>query len=198
MTTPSPPCQLILASSSKYRKLLLRRLHIEFATRAPCIDESPQAGELPGALVQRLALSKARSVAIANPDAIVIGSDQIAVFADEIIGKPGSRDASLQQLTRFNGRSVEFMTAVCVLRNNVGFCATHIDRTLVEFRDLRSDEIERYIDAEQPFDCAGAFKAEALGITLFRRVVSEDPTALVGLPLIRTSEMLRRAGLQLP
>ncbi len=189
---------LILASSSKYRKMLLQRLNIPFDYRSPDIDESPKAGESPIEVVQRLASEKAQAVSIANPQAVVIGSDQIAVFDGRIVGKPGNHEAATQQLSSFSGQVVEFLTAVSVICRASGFQEQHIDSTRVGFRQLQADEINRYLKSEKPFDCAGAFKAESLGIVLFESIISEDPTALIGLPLIRTAAMLRHAGLRLP
>jgi septum formation protein len=189
---------LILASTSKYRRMLLERLDLPFECQSPAIDETAGDGELPLDLVERLALRKAESISRKFPGAIVIGSDQVAVFNDRIIGKPGNYDAAQAQLESFSGQVVEFLTAVSVQSAASNFCALHTDRTQVFFRNLQADEIERYLDREKPFDCAGAFKAESLGITLFERISSNDPTAITGLPLIRTASMLREAGLKLP
>ena len=178
--------------------MLLRRLDIPFSCRSPEIDETGKVSESPFKLVERLADEKAESVSIKNPHAIVIGSDQIAVFEGQIIGKPGNHRAAMEQLASFSGQVVEFLTAVSVQCRSSGFNEQHIDTTRVSFRQLQKDEIERYLEIEKPYDCAGAFKAEALGIVLFERIASEDPTALVGLPLIHTAAMLRRAGLRLP
>ena len=198
MNSESLPEMLILASSSKYRKMLLRRFNIPFECRSPEIDETAQTGESPFDLTGRLATQKAEFVSKQYPQAVVIGSDQLAVFEGQIIGKPGSYEAALAQLTCFSGRVVEFLTAVSVQSLNNGFREQHTDCTRVHFRDLQHDEIERYLNEEKPFDCAGSFKAESLGIVLFERISSKDPTALIGLPLIRTAAMLRRAGLRLP
>lgn len=189
---------LILASSSKYRKKLLQRFNIPFDCRSPDIDESPKAHESPFELVGRLATEKAQSVSTENPQAVVIGSDQIAVFEGRIVSKPGGHEMARQQLSSFSGQVVEFQTAVSVICHASGFQEQHTDSTRVSFRQLQSDEINRYLESDKPFDCAGAFKAESLGIVLFESITSEDPTALIGLPLIRTAAMLRRAGLRLP
>jgi septum formation protein len=178
--------------------MLLTRLGIPFECKAPAIDESVREDESPLDLVTRLAAEKARAVALVNPQAIVVGSDQVAVFDDRVIGKPGSRNKALGQLSSFSGRSVEFLTSVSVQCLETGFSQRHVDTTRVGFRHLQGDEIERYLDAEKPYDCAGAFKAEALGIALFEYVRSDDPTALIGLPLISTAAMLRKAGICLP
>lgn len=198
MNNESLPTELILASSSKYRKLLLQRLGIPFDCQAPEIDETAQSGERPIDLAERLAAQKAASVSIRNPQALVIGSDQLAVFNGQVIGKPGNYPAALEQLQSFSGQVVEFLTAVTVQCSENSFAESYIDSTLVRFRALEREEIERYLEKEKPFDCAGAFKAESLGIVLFESISSEDPTALIGLPLIHTVAMLRRAGLQLP
>jgi septum formation protein len=198
MNSESLSTRLILASSSKYRKKLLQRLSLPFECQSPRTDETALADELPGSLVQRLAVQKAVSVAGEHPSAIVIGSDQVAVFNGQIIGKPGDHQTALEQLTSFSGQVVEFLTAVSVQCLGNGFSETHTDCTRVCFRDLQGEEIERYLQQEKPYDCAGSFKSESLGIVLFERISSEDPTALIGLPLIRTAAMLRKAGLQLP
>jgi len=198
MNSESLTPRLILASSSKYRKILLRRFGIPFTSQAPGTDESPGIDKSPGDLVSRLAFEKAECVSNENPQAIVIGSDQIAVCEGQIVGKPGNHPAAQEQLLSFSGRLIEFLTAVSVQCHDTGFKEMHIDCTRVRFRQLQADEIERYLQAETPYDCAGAFKAESLGIVLFESIKSDDPTALIGLPLIHTAAMLRRAGLRLP
>jgi septum formation protein len=198
MNSESLSPRLILASGSKYRKILLHRFDIPFECQAPEIDESPNNNESPVDLVSRLAYEKAAYVSNKNPQAIVIGSDQIAVFRDKIIGKPGTHLVAMEQLLSFSGQRIEFLTSVSVQCAETGFEEQHFDSTRVSFRHLQADEIERYLKAETPYDCAGSFKAESLGIILFESIKSDDPTALIGLPLIRTSAMLRRAGLQLP
>ncbi len=162
------------------------------------VDETCGADEKPLDLVVRLAFEKARAGSNQNPRAIVIGSDQVAVFEGRIIGKPGNHHKATEQLTSFSGQAVEFLTAVSVQCLANGFNEQYVDTTRVTFRQLHGDEIKRYLDAEKPYDCAGAFKAEALGIVLFESISSEDPTALIGLPLIHTAAMLRNAGLRLP
>ena len=189
---------LILASSSKYRKMLLHRFGIPFECQSPDIDESMKENDLPIELVERLAYEKAEAVSRKYPQAIVIGSDQVAVSAGRIIGKPGSHAVAKEQLMSFSGQYIEFLTAVSVQCRANGFEERYIDTTRVRFRTLQADEIERYLEAETPYDCAGAFKAESLGIVLFKSIESDDPTALIGLPLIHTAAMLRRAGLRLP
>lgn len=178
--------------------MLLRRIVRAFECISPNLDESPHANEAPDQLVSRLASEKAAKVAADHRNAIVIGSDQTALFERQIIGKPGTHQRAFEQLSSFSGRSVEFLTAVSVVHQNSGFAEHYTDHTVVQFRQLSADEIERYLQSEQPYDCAGAFKAEALGVVLFERIDNHDPTALIGLPLIETAAMLRRAGLQLP
>ena len=178
--------------------MLLQRFGIPFDCESPDIDETAADDESPYDLVRRLALQKAEAISRQQPQSIVIGSDQMAVFDGQIIGKPGTHQAAIEQLSAFSGQVVEFLTAVSVLCRQSGFSEQYTDRTRVCFRTLQHDEIERYLKQEKPYDCAGAFKAEALGIILFESVTSEDPTALIGLPLIRTADMLRRAGLPLP
>lgn len=198
MNNESLSSKLILASSSKYRKILLHRLGVLFDCHSPSIDESARNNEQPLDLVKRLAAQKAEVITRDWPQAVVIGSDQTAVFDGRIIGKPGTHKAALEQLTAFSGQVVEFLTAVSVQCRDSGFEEHYIDLTKVCFRTLQQEEIERYLEREKPFDCTGAFKAESLGIVLFEQIKTEDPTALIGLPLIHTAGMLRRAGLQLP
>ena len=198
MNDESLSAGLILASSSKYRKMLLHRFGIPFTCQSPGIDESAKINETPDKLVSRLAFEKAERVSIEDPQAVVIGSDQIAVFQGQIVGKPGTHEAATEQLSSFSGQLIEFLTAVSVQCRNTGFKERYVDSTQVSFRLLHSDEIERYLKTETPYDCAGAFKAESMGIALFDSIRSDDPTALIGLPLIHTAAMLRRAGLRLP
>ncbi|MET3605241.1 septum formation protein [Sphaerotilus sulfidivorans] len=188
-----PP--LVLASTSRYRRELLARLRLPFEVRAPEVDETPQPGETPAALSERLALAKARAVAAAHPQAIVIGSDQVAELDGQPIGKPGRHEAAVAQLRAMRGRSVVFHTAVAVLRHDTGFEAVRRVPVTVRVRSLSEVEIETYLRLEQPYDCAGSAKCETLGITLLDAIESDDPTALVGLPLIVTSALLRAAGL---
>lgn len=188
-----PP--LILGSTSRYRRELLARLRLPFDVLAPHVDETPLPGERPADLAVRLALAKARNVAQRAPDAVVIGSDQVADLDGEPIGKPGSHERAVAQLTRMSGRTVVFQTAVCVVRIGIGFEQAELAPVKVSFRDLSPSEIERYLRLEQPYDCAGSAKSETLGIALLSAIDSDDPTALVGLPLIRTCRLLRLAGL---
>ena len=192
----SPGPGLVLASTSRYRRELLARLRLDFDTVRPDVDEAPLVGETPSALALRLAVAKAEAVAALRPDARVIGSDQVADFDGAALGKPGGRDAAIAQLEAMSGREVAFRTAVAVAF--AGHVANALDTTLVRFRDLDRGEIERYVDLEQPWDCAGSFKSEGLGITLFDAIESRDPTALVGLPLVDTVRLLRETGLRLP
>ncbi len=189
---------LILASGSPYRAQLLARLELPFESIAPDIDETPRAGETPSNLSQRLAREKAARIAALQPAAVIVGSDQCAALDGRILGKPGGREQALAQLRAASARAVEFLTAVAVRVPGRATPLTHLDRTRVGFRPLSEPEIERYVDRERPFDCAGAFRAEALGIALFERIDAADPTALIGLPLIALSAMLREAGFEIP
>ena len=196
MLPPSPP-RLILASTSPYRRALLERLGIVFDIVAPQVDETPQAGEAPAALARRLARAKAMAVAATVPDAVVIGSDQVADLDGHSLGKPGSHDKAVAQLRRMRGHSVVFQTAVAVVCQAQGYADERLAEVRVRFRDLSDAEIENYLRAEQPYDCAGSAKSEGLGIALLQAIDSDDPTALIGLPLIRTCELLRAAGIDL-
>jgi septum formation protein len=189
------PPRLVLASTSRYRRELLERLRLRFDVEAPGVDETARPGEKPAATAQRLAAEKARAVAARHPDAVVIGSDQVAELDGEAIGKPGTHERAVAQLRRMSGRTVTFHTAVTVLCIAGGFEGAFVAPVTVRFRPLDHDDIERYLRAEQPYDCAGSAKCETLGIALLEAIESDDPTALVGLPLIRTSELLRRAGI---
>jgi len=191
---PRPP-DLILGSTSRYRRELLERLRLPFTVAAPDVDETPQAGEQPAALALRLALAKAREVAARHPGAVVIGSDQVADLDGQPIGKPGRHDRAVAQLRAMRGRAVVFQTAVAVVRPDTGYERVQLAPVTVRFRDLSDAEIEHYLRTEQPYDCAGSAKCETLGIALLEAIESDDPTALVGLPLIRTCAMLREAGL---
>ena len=193
MTAP-PARPLILGSTSRYRRELLARLKIPFDTASPEVDETPRAGERPADLAVRLALEKAREVASRHPEAVVIGSDQVADLYGEPLGKPGSHERAVVQLRRLSGQTVIFQTALAVVCQASGFEQSDIAAVRVVFRELGDDEIERYLRAEQPYDCAGSAKSEGLGIALLERIDNDDPTALVGLPLIRTCRMIRAAG----
>lgn len=188
---------LILASTSRYRRELLTRLHLPFDVQAPDVDETPLAHEAPRALAERLALEKAREVARRFPQAVVIGSDQVADLAGEPLGKPGDHARATAQLRRMRGQALVFQTAVAVVCQATGFEARDLAPVRVVFRQLDDAAIEKYLRAEQPYDCAGSAKSEGLGIALLESIDSDDPTALVGLPLIRTARMLRAAGVDL-
>lgn len=190
-----PPTPLILASTSRYRRELLERLRLPFRVEAPGVDETPIAGEAPAALAERLALAKAREVSARHPDAVVIGSDQVADLAGTPVGKPGSHDRAVLQLRAMSGRTVQFHTAVAVLRPAAGVERVQRVVVRVRFRELGEAEIEAYLHAERPYDCAGSAKSEGLGIALLDAIESDDPTALIGLPLIVTARLLREAGL---
>lgn len=194
--TPPPPASraLILGSTSRYRHELLSRLRVPFQAVAPGVDETPQTGERPADLALRLALAKARDVARRHPQAVVIGSDQVADLQGEPLGKPGTHERAVAQLRRMRGQTVVFQTALAVVCEATGFEQSDIAAVRVVFRDLDDDEIEHYLRAEQPYDCAGSAKSEGLGIALLERIDNDDPTALVGLPLIRTCHMIRAAG----
>ena len=194
----SPQRPLVLGSTSPYRRELLQRLRIAFSVLAPDVDESPQLGEAPRTLALRLALAKAHAVAVQQPEAVVIGSDQVADLAGHALGKPGTHVRAAAQLRQMSGHSVVFQTAVAVVCQATGFEQVDLAVVTVRFRDLSDAEIERYLRAEQPYDCAGSAKSEGLGISLLDAIDSDDPTALVGLPLIRTCRMLRAAGMLLP
>lgn len=196
--------ELILASSSRYRQELLRRLRLPFRVLSPDIDESPRPREAAAALVERLAAAKAAKVGAGLSEGIIVASDQVAVVAgpqgERILGKPGGRAQALAQLAELSGRQVHFLTSLCV-RAQVGGSRRDggeqlaTETTLVHFRDLSAAEMERYVDREKPFDCCGAFRSEGLGAALLQRIESADPSALIGLPLIRLCAMLRRLGL---
>ncbi|QDL55433.1 Maf family nucleotide pyrophosphatase [Rhodoferax aquaticus] len=193
----TPPLKLILGSSSVYRRELLDRLRLNYSVESPQVDETPFAHERPADLAIRLALAKACAVATKFPAAVVIGSDQVADLDGEPLGKPGSHARAVVQLQRMRGRTVVFQTAVAVVCLGTGFSQHALAPVRVTFRDLTDEEIENYLLAEQPYDCAGSAKSEGLGISLLESIESDDPTALIGLPLIRTSAMLRSAGISL-
>lgn len=194
----SSPSPLILASGSRYRAELLGRLRLPFSQSSPDVDESVRPGEDGATLAQRLALAKAQAIAARRPEAWVIGSDQVAVCEDRLIGKPGNRAGAVEQLRWMSGRPVHFLTAVVLLQQSSDSLYRELDSTLVRFRPLAPEEIERYVDAEPSFDCAGSAKIEGLGISLCEEVQSRDPTTLIGLPLIATAQLLRHAGFTLP
>ena len=186
---------LILASTSRYRRELLERLRLPFTVESPEVDETPLPGEQPAALAQRLSLAKARAVAAKHPEAVVIGSDQVADLDGTPVGKPGTHERAVQQLRAMSGRSVVFQTGVAVVCEARGFSGAALVPVTVRFRTLNDAEIEHYLRTEQPYDCAGSAKSETLGIALLDAIESDDPSALVGLPLIRTCALLRQAGI---
>ena len=189
---------LVLGSTSPFRKALLDKLGIPFITDTPNTDETRRPGETPERLVRRLAEDKARNVASRFPDALVIGSDQVACVGDDILGKPGNRENAIAQLTAASGRAVTFYTGLCLYNAANDQIQLSVEPFVVHFRVLAASQIERYIDREQPFKCAGSFKSEGFGITLFSALEGRDPTTLIGLPLIRLVEMLDRQGICLP
>lgn len=194
----SPIPTLVLGSSSPFRKELLDRLGLPFVTASPAIDETPRTGEPPQELVQRLALAKAVAVAADHPDALVIGSDQVACIDDQILGKPGDRESAIRQLEQASGRCVTFFTGLCLLNSATTRSQVVCEPFRVYFRTLERDRIEHYLDREQPYQCAGSFKSEGLGISLFQRLEGDDPNALIGLPLIRLVTMLQEEGVMVP
>lgn len=187
---------LVLASSSAYRRDLLERLRLPFIVAAPQVDEQPVAEETPRATALRLAEAKARAVAPHYPDALIIGSDQVAVLNGQPLGKPGGREAALQQLLAASSRAIVFHTALCLLDASTADCQLEEVPTTVQMRNYTPTQATRYLELEHPYDCAGSAKIEALGIALVERVESSDPTALIGLPLIALVTMLQRAGVQ--
>lgn len=191
-----PP--IFLASSSKYRSALLDKLGITFQTASPEVDETPFPGERPEALARRLALAKSQTVAASVPMGLVIGSDQVASLDNRLIGKPGSMERATEQLKSSSGRCVEFHTALTVTNAASGESRSALETTYVQFRPLKHDQIHRYLEAERPFDCAGSFKSEGMGIILFQKIEGRDPNALVGLPLIALVDILAEFGVVLP
>lgn len=187
--------RLILASTSRYRRELLQRLRLPFDAVAPGVDETPLPSETPPALAQRLALAKAHAVAQRFPDALVLGSDQVADLRGEAIGKPGDHPRAVAQLQRLSGQRVVFQTALAAVCQASGFEQSVLSTVVVRFRELDDVSIEAYLRAEQPYDCAGSAKSEGLGVALLTTIESDDPTALIGLPLIRTCDLLRAAGM---
>ncbi len=187
--------KLVLASSSAYRRALLEKLGMPFVVASPTIDETPQHDETPRALVARLAAEKASALASQFPRSWIIGSDQVACLDGKILGKPGNMENACTQLTACSGRRVEFLTGLCLLNSDSGDAQTIVEPFAVAFRQLGDEQIRHYLEREQPFDCAGSFKAEGLGIALFERLEGDDPNALIGLPLIRLVTMLQQAGI---
>jgi septum formation protein len=194
MAAPTSP-PLILASTSRYRRELLVRLQLPFTVHAPDVDETPLRDERPADLAIRLALAKAQAVAAQFPNSVVIGSDQVADLHGVPLGKPGNHARAVEQLRAMRGQSVIFQTAVAVVCKAQGFCQHDLAAVRVQFRSLQDAEIENYLRHEQPYDCAGSAKSEGLGIALLEKIDNDDPTALIGLPLIRTCALLRAAGI---
>ena len=190
--------QLILASSSPYRQKLLSRLAVSFECISPDIDESLREDESPEAYVKRLAKAKAEKVGTLHPQSIIIGSDQCSVNQGEILGKPKDHADAIAQLQRASGQSIEFLTGVCIHHHQSERTITWMDTFVVEFRNLSSEEIERYLEVEAPYNCAGSFKSEQLGIALCKAMHGQDPTALIGLPLIKVAQHLRDFGIRIP
>ena len=188
---------LILGSTSKYRRELLQRLRVPFDVVSPDVDETPHPHEAPRDLAMRLALAKAQAVAAQHPNAVVIGSDQVADLNGEPLGKPGTHERAVLQLQKMRGQTVVFQTAVSVVCQASGFAQTELAQIKVRFRDLSDAEIEAYLRAEEPYDCAGSAKSEGLGIALLDAIDNDDPTALIGLPMIRTARLLRATGVDL-
>ena len=188
--------QLVLASTSPFRRQLLEKLQLEFITDSPDIDEARREGETPEQLVARLAEEKARAVAERQADSLIIGSDQVAVIGSEILGKPGSHEKAVAQLKTASGRRVTFLTGLCLYNSATGDSQVEVVPFAVVFRELSESQIENYLKAEQPYNCAGSFKSEAMGIALFERLEGEDPNTLIGLPLIRLVRMLEAEGVR--
>ena len=189
---------LVLASSSIFRKELLERLHLSFTTDSPDIDENQHLNEQPEAYVKRLSLEKAQTVAARQGNSLIIASDQCSVLNGNIHGKPGNHENAIKQLSESSEQRVSFLTGICVLDSLTGNYELDLIPYHVQFRKLSIEEIDRYLKLETPYNCAGSFKSEGLGTTLFKSMEGEDPSALIGLPLIRLCEMLRKFGLQLP
>lgn len=184
--------RLVLASTSPYRKELLARLQLAFVTDNPQVDETPQAGETPAQLVARLAEAKARAVGQRHAGALIIGSDQVAVNGETIVGKPGDHTRATEQLRQAAGKRITFLTGLALFNSTTGQCQVAVEPFTVVFRALSDGQIENYLRREQPYNCAGSFKSEGLGIALFQRMEGDDPNALIGLPLIRLIEMLEK------
>jgi len=190
--------ELVLGSTSPFRHELLEKLGLPFSTAAPDVDENHREGESPRELVMRLAQAKARAVADDHPAALIIGSDQVACVDEQILGKPGSREKAIAQLESMSGKTICFHTGLCLYNAATNKVQVVCDDFRVHFRKLGHEQIVRYVDKEEPFNCAGSFKSEGLGITLFRKLEGDDPNSLVGLPLIRLVSMLDKEGIELP
>jgi len=188
---------LVLASSSPYRKMVLNRLHIPFETFSPQVDESPLPEEAPSQLVMRLSELKARAAKLLYSQSLVIGSDQVAVLEDKILGKPHTHDKAVEQLQMASGKQVDFLTGIALLNTETDKIQVDIVRFGVKFRRLTTSQIENYLKQDMPYNCAGSFKSEGLGIALLERMIGSDPTAVIGLPLIRLVRMLEQEGMQI-
>ena len=187
---------LVLASTSPFRQQLLRRLELPFETAAPEVDESPLPAEAPQHLVARLAEAKARAARQRFPDALIIGSDQVAVIDGDVLGKPGTHAGAVAQLHRASGRRVDFLTGLCLFNSRSGQARTVVEPFAVVFRALSDETVQRYLERERPYHCAGSFKSEGLGIALFEKLVGDDPNTLIGLPLIRLVDLLEAEGIR--
>ncbi|MFC5437613.1 Maf family protein [Rhodanobacter umsongensis] len=198
MISTSVQPRIVLGSTSRYRAELLRRLVPDFEQCAPGTDETPRAGEAPAERALRLAIAKAAAAARGQHNSLIIGSDQVAELDGQVLDKPGTAERACAQLRASSGREVHFHTALCLLDTRDGHQHAHVDHTRVRFRELAAPEIARYIERERPLDCAGSFKCEGLGISLFESIDNRDPSALIGLPLIALARMLRDAGIVLP
>ncbi|MDD1619939.1 MAG: Maf family nucleotide pyrophosphatase [Methylococcaceae bacterium] len=187
--------EIILASASQYRAELLRKLHLDFISCGSNVDETPLPGESPELLAKRLSQAKAEALSAMYPNHLIVGSDQVAVCGNELLSKPGDRTQAIRQLKMQSGQTVRFYTGICVLNSATGHYLNDIDICSVHFKTLSDSQIERYVDLEKPFDCAGSFKSEGLGIALFSRIEGDDPNALVGLPLIKLTGLLARFGI---
>lgn len=185
---------IVLASGSRYRAELLEKLHLPFVANSSDIDETPLEGETPHELAMRLSQAKAQAIAHIFPNHLLIGSDQVAACDNHFLHKPGSRDQAIRQLKMQSGQSIQFYTGISVLNSATGHCLNDIDICSVHFKPLSDRQIERYVDLERPFDCAGSFKSEGLGIALFSRIEGDDPNALIGLPLIKLIALLAEFG----
>lgn len=196
--TPNFMPNIVLASSSPYRRALLEKLQLNFIYDHSHVDESPQPGESAAVLAARLAKAKAEAVAAKYPNSLVIGSDQVAACDDKLLGKPGTAENAFKQLQSQSGRVVRFYTGLCLIDNANNRCLEDMDICAVHFRNLNDEQIARYLEREKPYDCAGSFKSEGYGIVLFDKIVGEDPNALVGLPLIKLVNLLNQCGAGLP
>ncbi|TDY02910.1 Maf family protein [Thiohalophilus thiocyanatoxydans] len=189
--------KLVLASTSPFRKAILEKFGVPFDTASPEVDETAQAGESAEQLVERLAEAKARAVAEQFPGALIIGSDQVAVIGDEILGKPGGHDKAIEQLRAASGKTVNFLTGLCLYNSRTDHAQCDVVPFKVHFRQLNDSQIENYLHREQPYNCAGSFKSEGLGVALFDRLEGDDPNTLIGLPLIRLIRMLEEEGFRI-